>query len=48
MARFEVAEKRLFNVKICMRCNCRNPWRATVCRKCGYRGLRPKAKELRA
>jgi len=45
MARFPEAEARLFNVKICMRCNARNPMRATKCRKCGYKGLRPKSKE---
>ncbi|MEM2192134.1 MAG: 50S ribosomal protein L40e [Candidatus Hadarchaeales archaeon] len=45
MARFEVAEKRLFNVLICMKCNARNPIKATKCRKCGYKGLRPKSKE---
>ena len=44
---FEEAMKRLFMKKICMRCNARNPWRATKCRKCGYKGLRPKAKEPR-
>ncbi len=48
MARFEVAERRLFNVKICMRCNAHNAWRATKCRKCGYTKLRPKARERRA
>lgn len=47
MARFPEAEKRLFGVKICMRCYARNPLRATRCRKCGYKGLRPKAKEPR-
>ncbi|MCS7131792.1 MAG: 50S ribosomal protein L40e [Hadesarchaea archaeon] len=47
MARFEVAERRLFNVKICRRCNAHNPWKATRCRKCGYGALRPKAKEPR-
>lgn len=47
MAKFEVAERRLFNVKICMRCNAKNPWKALKCRKCGYGGLRPKAKEPR-
>ena len=47
MAKFEVAEKRLFNVKICMRCNARNPMKATRCRKCGYGGLRPKSREPR-
>ncbi|MDI6642715.1 MAG: 50S ribosomal protein L40e [Candidatus Hodarchaeaceae archaeon] len=48
MAKFEVAERRLFNVKICMRCNCKNSMKATKCRKCGYKGLRPKSKESRA
>lgn len=48
MAKFEVAEKRLFNVKICMKCNAKNPIKATKCRKCGYRGLRAKSKEPRA
>ncbi|MBU7023664.1 MAG: 50S ribosomal protein L40e [Theionarchaea archaeon] len=42
------AQKRLFNVKICMKCNARNAWRAKRCRKCGYDKLRPKAKERRA
>ncbi|MBU7026010.1 MAG: 50S ribosomal protein L40e [Theionarchaea archaeon] len=42
------ARTRLFNVKICMKCNARNPWRAKRCRKCGHTGLRPKAKERRA
>jgi len=48
MARFPIAEERLFKVKICMKCNARNPWRAQRCRKCGYRGLRAKSKEPRA
>ncbi|MAI04828.1 MAG: 50S ribosomal protein L40e [Euryarchaeota archaeon] len=42
MARFPEAEARLLHVKICMKCNARNAMRATVCRKCGYKGLRPK------
>jgi large subunit ribosomal protein L40e len=44
----EEARVRLFNVKICMKCNARNPPRAKRCRKCGYHGLRFKAKERRA
>jgi large subunit ribosomal protein L40e len=47
MARFPEAEARLFNVKICMRCNARNPVKATSCRKCGYKGLRMKSRERR-
>lgn len=45
MASFDVAERRLLNKQICMRCNARNPPRATYCRKCGYKGLRPKNRE---
>ncbi|MBS1264172.1 MAG: 50S ribosomal protein L40e [Methanonatronarchaeales archaeon] len=48
MARFPEAEERLLNVKICMKCNARNPIRATKCRKCGYHRLRRKAKATRA
>ncbi len=47
MVKFEVAERRLFKVKICMKCNARNPWKATKCRKCGYGGLRSKSREPR-
>jgi large subunit ribosomal protein L40e len=48
MASFDVAEKRTLEKQICMRCNARNPSRATRCRKCGYKRLRPKSKERRA
>jgi large subunit ribosomal protein L40e len=47
MARFPEAEARLLNVKICMKCNARNPVRAKSCRKCGYKGLRMKSREKR-
>ncbi len=40
-------QKTEFNVKICLKCNARNPAAATTCRKCGYTGLRFKAKEPR-
>ncbi|WP_188681654.1 50S ribosomal protein L40e [Thermogymnomonas acidicola] len=46
MAFPEAVERRL-NKMICMRCNARNPPKAERCRKCGYKGLRPKAKERR-
>ncbi|MCL4344861.1 MAG: 50S ribosomal protein L40e [Candidatus Thermoplasmatota archaeon] len=42
----ESIERRL-NKKICMRCDARNSVKATRCRKCGYTGLRMKAKERR-
>jgi large subunit ribosomal protein L40e len=48
MARFEQAEARLFDTKICMRCNARNPQRTDNCRKCGYGRLRQKARESRS
>ncbi|GAA0282304.1 MULTISPECIES: 50S ribosomal protein L40e [Halobacterium] len=44
----ETIEKRLLEKQICMRCNARNPKRASECRKCGYKNLRPKAKESRS
>ncbi|MCK4718512.1 MAG: 50S ribosomal protein L40e [Thermoplasmata archaeon] len=47
MARFPEAEARLLNKKICMKCCARNAIRATRCRRCGYKGLRVKAKERR-
>ncbi|MEF8820539.1 MAG: 50S ribosomal protein L40e [Haloferacaceae archaeon] len=48
MPRFEHATRRRLEKQICMRCNARNPQRATSCRKCGYKSLRPKAKERRS
>jgi len=48
MARFPEAEKVLLHMNICMKCNARNSLRAKRCRKCGYTGLRPKSKELKA
>ena len=47
MARFPEAERRLLHKMICMQCYARNAMRATRCRKCGSRELRPKAKEAR-
>ena len=47
MARFPETEPRLFNFKICMKCNARNPRLATKCRKCGSRALRNKRKEVK-
>src|SRR5438046_6745732 len=47
MARFPEAERRRLLKMICMQCYARNAMRATRCRKCGSRELRPKAKEAR-
>lgn len=48
MAKFDEAEERIFTTQICMRCNARNPQRTDECRKCGYKKLRPKARETRS
>jgi large subunit ribosomal protein L40e len=48
MARFPEAENRLFKMKICRKCNARNPVKATMCRKCGSKALRPKRKDVKA
>jgi len=48
MPKFDAAEKRTLEKMICMRCNARNSQEANSCRKCGYKNLRPKAKEKRA
>jgi large subunit ribosomal protein L40e len=47
MARFPEAEQKVLIKKICMNCYAKNPPKATRCRKCGYKGLRVKAKEGR-
>lgn len=47
MARFPEAEARLLEKRICMKCNARNAIKAVRCRRCGYKGLRPKSKERR-
>lgn len=47
MARFPEAEARILHKKICMGCYSRNAWRATKCRNCGGKQLRPKAKDAR-
>ncbi len=47
MARFPEAERRRLHKMICMQCYARNAMRATRCRKCGSKELRPKAKEAR-
>jgi large subunit ribosomal protein L40e len=43
----EIVESRRLIKKICMKCYARNAQRAKQCRRCGYKGLRVKAKESR-
>ena len=45
--RFPEAEKRLLHKQVCMRCSATIRGRAQRCRKCGYKGLRPKNIERR-
>jgi large subunit ribosomal protein L40e len=42
-----IVETRRLSRKICMHCYARNPIKAKQCRRCGYKGLRVKAKESR-
>lgn len=42
---FPEAVNRLLNKRICMNCSARNPPKAVQCRRCGYKGLRPKSRE---
>lgn len=42
-----IVEQRRLHKKVCMNCYARNAIKATHCRKCGYKGLRMKAKESR-
>ncbi len=47
MGKFAIADEEIAKVWICRRCKARNRAGATKCRKCGYKYLRPKHKELR-
>ena len=47
MGKFPEATARLLDKKICMSCYSKNSVRATRCRRCGYTGMRLKAKESR-
>jgi len=45
--RFPEAEKRLLHKLVCMRCSATIRGKAKRCRKCSYKGLRPKHIERR-
>lgn len=47
MGKFAIADEQLAMVWICRRCKARNKAGVEICRKCGYRHLRPKNRELR-
>lgn len=42
MGKFPVADQALLSVAVCLKCKARNPRTEKVCRKCGYKKLRPK------
>ncbi|MEM3841519.1 MAG: 50S ribosomal protein L40e [Candidatus Micrarchaeaceae archaeon] len=48
MGKFPIADLELSKVKICKKCKARNSAKSTMCRKCGYKYLRPKNKEPKA
>ncbi|MHA1557947.1 MAG: 50S ribosomal protein L40e [Candidatus Heimdallarchaeota archaeon] len=41
----EIARRKLLYVQVCRKCYARNALRATKCRKCGSKRLRPKNRE---
>ncbi|EZQ03787.1 MULTISPECIES: 50S ribosomal protein L40e [Acidianus] len=42
----KIIQDRIFMKKVCRNCGALNPIRATKCRRCHSRNLRPKKKEL--
>ena len=46
MGKFPLADKRIMSIWICKKCKARSKAGAKKCRKCGYKYLRPKRKEL--
>jgi len=48
LGKFAIADAEIAKVWICKRCKARNKRGAEMCRKCGYKVLRPKRKEIRA
>jgi len=47
MGKFPIADAEISKIWICKKCKSRNKAGAEKCRKCGYRSLRPKRKEIR-
>ena len=48
MGKFAIADKAISQIFICRKCKARNKRTVEKCRKCGYRHLRPKRKDIRA
>ncbi|MCL5092994.1 MAG: 50S ribosomal protein L40e [Candidatus Marsarchaeota archaeon] len=47
MGKFAIADAELSKIVICRRCKSRNKVGSKMCRKCGYKSLRPKRKEAK-
>ena len=47
MGKFPEADREISQISICKKCKARNKRGVTLCRKCGYKFLRPKRKELK-
>jgi large subunit ribosomal protein L40e len=48
MGKFPEADAELLKIVICKKCKSRNKRGVLSCRKCGYKFLRPKRREIRA
>ncbi len=48
MGKFAEADAIISNIFICKKCKSRNKRGAKHCRKCGYKWMRPKRKDIRA
>ena len=47
MGKFPIADAHISKIVICKKCKSRNKATVERCRKCGYRYLRPKRKDIR-
>ena len=47
MGKFPVADAHIGRTTICRKCKARNKVGVERCRKCGYKHLRPKRKDIR-
>ena len=48
MGKFAEADAEISKLVICKKCKARNKKGVDKCRKCGYKWLRPKRKDIRA
>ena len=48
MGKFAIADREIAKIAICRKCKARNKAGSERCRKCGYKDMRPKRKDIRA